>query len=162
MRIGVISDTHMPGKANALPKQLLEDFKKVAMIIHAGDIVEMEVLEKLKSVCPTIKVVQGNMDSPEVRKKFPEKEIIEIGKFRIGVMHGHGAPDKLIEVLMRAFKDDSVNMIIFGHSHTGINEEKEGILFFNPGSPTDTIFAPFNSYGIIEINDTIHATIVRL
>jgi len=64
--------------------------------------------------------------------------------------------------LTEAFKNDKVDLIIFGHSHCGLNEKKGGILFFNPGSATDKVFAPYNSYGIIEINDKIKATIIRI
>ena len=53
-------------------------------------------------------------------------------------------------------------MLVFGHSHQPMNEIKDGILHFNPGSPTDKIFAPFNSYGILEINDKINGKIIKI
>lgn len=162
MRIGVISDTHIPNATDSLPKKILEDFKEVDLIVHAGDLVDMSVLEKLKSVCNNVKAVRGNMDSYEVRKNLPEKEVFTVGKHRIGLMHGYGAPRNLIEVLAQAFKDEKPDLIIFGHSHSAYNEEKNGILFFNPGSPTDKVFAQHNSYGIIEINDKIEAKVIRI
>jgi putative phosphoesterase len=102
------------------------------------------------------------MDPVHLKSKLPQKEIIKVGKFKIGVMHGWGNPAKLIEILNEDFKNDGVDMIIFGHSHYALNEKIGNIIFFNPGSPTDKNFAPFNSYGIIEINDSIEAKIVRL
>ncbi|MBP7217243.1 MAG: metallophosphoesterase family protein [Candidatus Omnitrophica bacterium] len=162
MKIGVISDTHMPDKTIPLPAKLIEDFKTVDMVIHAGDITSLATLESLKTICPHLKAVRGNMDDPEVRKLYPEKDIIIIGKFRIGVAHGFGPPQGLLTYLEHAFQHDHVHVIIFGHSHKAFNETRNGILFFNPGSPTDSVFAPYKSYGIIEINDTIKATIVRL
>jgi hypothetical protein len=162
MKIAVISDTHIPDRANNIPKKVMEELKRADMVIHAGDLVDLSVLEQLKSSCNNIRGVFGNMDPPEVKAKLPEKDIITVGKYRIGVMHGYGAPGKLIELLSGAFKDDNVNIIIFGHSHSGVNERIAGILFFNPGSLTDKVFSPYNSYGIIEINDKIDAKIIRI
>jgi putative phosphoesterase len=64
--------------------------------------------------------------------------------------------------MQEAFKNDGVDIVIFGHSHQPFNQMVKGILFFNPGSPTDEIFAPYKSFGIIEINDTIEARIVKI
>ena len=162
MRIGVISDTHIPDKANAIPQKVLDEFKKVDMIIHAGDLVDLSVLEELKSTCKNVKAVWGNMDPQEARKVLSEKEILGVGKYKIGIMHGYGAPNRLVELLTEIFKNDDVDLIIFGHSHSPLNEKRGNILFFNPGSLTDKILAPYNSYGIIEINDTIKAEIIKL
>jgi len=162
-KIGVISDTHMPGRAVGLPQKMLDDFKTADMVIHVGDLVELAVLRQLESCCKNVTAVWGNMDGPEVREKLQEKKIIKIGKYKIGIMHGAGHPGKLVELLSRQFKDDAVDVIIFGHSHLPLNERKGGILFFNPGSPTDKIFSPFNSYGIIEIDDDkIEAKIIEI
>lgn len=162
MRIGVIADTHIPDRAKDIPKEILEDFKSVDMIIHAGDLVDLSVWDKLKTVCTNIRGVYGNMDPYEVRKKLAEKEIIKIANYKVGVMHGSGAPHKLIELMEESFRNDSVNLIIFGHTHAPLFEKKDNILFFNPGSPTDKIFSPYNSYGIIEIKDKIEAKIIRI
>jgi putative phosphoesterase len=102
------------------------------------------------------------MDDYDIKSRFPEKEIIKIGNHKIGVMHGYGHPNNLIDLLKDIFKDDELDIIIFGHSHTAFNEKINNILFFNPGSPTDKIFAPYNSYGIIEINDKIEAKIIKI
>jgi putative phosphoesterase len=102
------------------------------------------------------------MDPEAIKNILPEKEIFNIGKFKFGLAHGIGAPANLIDLLSETFKDDKVDVVIFGHSHSPCNENKNGILFFNPGSPTDKVFAPYNSVGIIEINDKIEARIVKL
>jgi putative phosphoesterase len=162
VKIGVIADTHIPDRAEKIPEEILNDFKGADMIIHAGDLVELSVLDKLKSICPNIKAVWGNMDPYEIRKKLPEKEIIKVANYKIGLMHGWGYPNKLIDLLSEEFKNDHVDLIIFGHSHSPINEKKDNIIYFNPGSPTDKIFSPYNSYGIIEINDKIEARIIKL
>ena len=162
MKIGVISDTHISGESKNIPQKILEEFKNVDMIIHAGDLADLSVLDKLKGICAKVIAVRGNMDPEEVKKILPEKEIIQVGNHKIGLMHGHGAPANLVELLTSVFKNDKVDLIIFGHSHSGINEKRNNILFFNPGSPTDKVFAPYNSYGIIEINGGIKARIVKI
>lgn len=162
LKIGVISDTHIPEKAKSIPPKIMEGLKGVDMIIHAGDLVDLSVIEQLKAACPNVKAVYGNMDPSDVRKALPEKEIIQAEKYRIGLMHGYGAPVNLIELLSRLFKDDGVDMIIYGHSHSPENKKIGKVLFFNPGSATDKVFAPYNSYGIIEIDGGINAKVIRI
>lgn len=163
MRIGVISDTHIPGKVSKIPAEVLNAFRGADMIIHAGDLIVLDVLAELKKICPDVRVVSGNMDCIHVRNKFPEKELIKAGEVNIGVMHGFGPPDGLVGILEEAFKKDKPDLIIFGHSHSAFNEKKDNVIFFNPGSPTDKVFSSYNSYGIIEINGkNIDAKIIRL
>ena len=162
MKIGVIADTHIPDRAGDIPQQIMENFKNADMIIHAGDLVNLSVLDKLQALCKDIRAVYGNMDSDDVRKKLPQKQLIKVGNYNIGVMHGHGNPNKLMDFMAEQFKNHNVDLLIFGHSHYALNEKKGNILYFNPGSPTDKIFAPYNSYGLIEINDKIEAKIIKL
>jgi putative phosphoesterase len=162
MKIGVISDTHISQKSEHLPKKILDDFKTADIVLHAGDLIGLSVLDELKKVCKTIYAVRGNMDTQEVKQKLNEKEIIQAGKYRIGLMHGSGNPAKLIGFLTDAFQEDKVDVIVFGHSHYPVNEKKKGILYFNPGSAMDKVFAQYNSYGILEINERLEAKIIKL
>ncbi|MCM8779773.1 MAG: metallophosphoesterase [Candidatus Omnitrophica bacterium] len=162
MRIGVISDTHITQKSEHLPKKILDDFKTADMVLHAGDLVDITVLDELRKVCKNVYAVSGNMDSLDVKQKLKIKEIIPAGRYRIGLMHGWGNPTKLIEALADAFKEDNVDIIVFGHSHLPLNEKRGGVLFFNPGSALDKMFAPYNSYGILEVNDKVEAKIIKL
>ena len=161
MRIVVLSDTHVPRMARDIPKAVYDDIKKSDLVLHAGDFVEMSFLEKLRKVKKTIAVF-GNMDSKEISSSLKSKEIIEAGKFRIGLIHGWGSPDGLADRILEEFKGDKVDCIVFGHSHRPMNEMIKKVLFFNPGSTTDKIFAPYNSYGIIDVNGKITAKIVKL
>lgn len=160
MKILVLADTHIPINAKELPEEIYQQAKNVDMIIHAGDIVDLNVLGKLEAFAP-VKAVFGNMDSQDARDKLKKKEIIKVGKFRIGIIHGAGAPSGLTEYARKSFKKP-IDIIIFGHSHNPVNEYVDGILLFNPGSVTDKIFAPYNSYGILELSDKIHSEIKRL
>ncbi len=162
MKIGVIADTHISDRAGKMPDEVLEAFKDVDLIIHAGDLVDLKVLDILRRLSKEVKAVYGNMDPEQVRRELPVKQVISIGKHRIGIMHGYGNPRMLPDVLAREFKSDNVNLIIFGHSHEPLNLKKGDCLYFNPGSPTDKVFASYNSFGIIEINDKIEARIIKI
>ena len=150
MKILVLSDTHIPRVAPDLPEPVYAEIKGADMILHAGDFVDLDVLETLRKL-KKVHAVYGNMDSPELRRTLKDKEIVSAGKFRIGLIHGYGAPKDLMETVKAEFAN--VDVIVFGHSHTAMNVVKDGILFFNPGSPTDKIFASANTYGILEVTD---------
>ncbi len=159
MRVLVLSDTHIPRAAQDLPKEVYDEIEKVDMIIHAGDFVEKDLYDKLKVLKP-IAAVYGNMDPAELRRILKERDIVEIGKFRVGLIHGFGAPKDLINTVKGQFTN--VDAIIFGHAHAPINVTRDGVLLFNPGSPTDKIYASVNSYGILEIGDKISASLVKI
>jgi len=162
VKIGVISDTHISDAVTKIPKEILEAFKSTDMIIHAGDLVDLSVINELKSVCKNVVAVSGNMDSANLKDRLPEKEIIKVGIYKIGITHGLGHLGGLISYLEKKFQGDNVDVVIFGHSHNPFNEKRGNILYFNPGSPTDKVFAAFNSYGILEINDKIEAKIIKI
>ncbi len=161
MKIGVISDTHIPIQAQGIQTSILKKFKELDLILHAGDLVDTDTLSCLKDIKETVAVC-GNMDSLEIRKQLKTKQIITIDKFKIGLIHGWGHPKNLIDIVRDAFKNESVDIIVFGHSHQPYNGIIDDILFFNPGSPTDKVFCPYNSYGIIEITDTIKGEIIKI
>lgn len=162
IKIGVISDTHIPIQAEAIPACLRESLAGMDMLLHAGDLIELSVIKTFQSICPNLKAVYGNMDPPEVRAALCEKAIIEAGNYRIGLTHGHGSPASLLNTVSKIFANDKVDIIVFGHSHQPFNEKRGKILYFNPGSLTDRVFAPFNSYGIIELGDEIKSTLIKI
>ncbi|MBF0570376.1 MAG: metallophosphoesterase family protein [Candidatus Omnitrophica bacterium] len=159
MIIGVLSDTH----SFQIPPAIIERLKKADLIIHAGDICDLQTLKLLKKTAPT-KAVQGNMDELAVRKLLPLKEIIMCGNLKIGVTHGHiGETREALKNAMSSFKDDKMDVVIFGHSHQAMNEKVGPTLYFNPGSPNDVIKAKKFSYGIINIEaGKINAEIIKI
>ncbi len=146
MKIAVVSDTH----SLEVPVKIINDLKTMDLIVHAGDFCSMKDLEQFSKI-KELKAVYGNMDDQSVRKKLPEKIIFEVEGFKIGVYHGDGAPKGMIDRIKAKFAQDKVDVIIFGHSHVPMNEKDGNILFFNPGSLTDTIRAPYRSYGVLQI-----------
>jgi len=162
MKIGVISDTHIPMKVDKLPDELVKALKGCDLIMHAGDLVELSVLEDLKKITK-VEAVYGNMDSANVRNALPDKKILRLGGKVLCLMHGYDNPDNLIDILKKEFIREKPDIIVYGHSHRPTNEYIDEILFFNPGSCTDTVFAPYRSYGIIEIDKgEIKASIYKL
>ncbi len=151
-KIIVISDTHIPVVAKELPKELESYLENSDYLISAGDFVSQDFLKDLEKKYNLIGVA-GNMDSLEIRNYLPYKRTFEIEGVKFGLIHGRGAPQDLIEYCLKEFEGKDLDIIIFGHSHRAFKGYYKDIFFFNPGSPTDTIYAPYKSFGIIEVED---------
>lgn len=159
--VGVIADTHIPERAQEMPSQLKEIFRGVDLILHAGDLVELQVLEWLGKLARW-EAVAGNMDPPAVRNLLPVKKIITLSNFRIGLIHGSGAPGGLVAQIQREFRGEKLDCIVFGHSHQPYQEVIDGILFFNPGSPTDRVFSTQPTVGLLHLKEKIDGEIIRV
>lgn len=168
MKIGVISDTHispgfdvmhlLSGNSNNDPEYLYElvksYFSDVKVIIHAGDITHMAVIESLGRLGEVF-AVAGNMDPNNVYHSLGDRKIIVLNGFKIGIMHGWGSGEGLSFKIRQKFLPDKVDCIVFGHSHNPYNKIEDNILMFNPGSPTDKRFAKSRNIGILHIEDKI-------
>lgn len=149
-RIGVLSDTHMPRRAAGYPEALLQAFRGVDLILHAGDLTTLRALEPLRALAPVV-AVAGNTDDAAVRAALPTHRVIEAGGYRIGLTHGHLGPGATTpERARNTFSD--VHVVVFGHSHAPCCEQREGVLLFNPGSPTDRRAQPLFSCGILHLD----------
>ncbi len=151
MKIGVVSDTHATSFAQ-LPDRILLALAEADLIIHAGDFIAKDVLDSLKRL-GEVKAVRGNMDSEELKRILPEKELLVIEGRRIGITHGWGSPYGIDNRVGRMFED--VDIIVYGHSHYSQNEVKKGILFFNPGQAR-------NSFGMLTIGEEVKGEIIKL
>ncbi|MEI8350571.1 MAG: YfcE family phosphodiesterase [Candidatus Omnitrophota bacterium] len=164
MRILVIADTHIPVTAKQLPRIVIEEAKQCDCCIHAGDIISIAAFNALSQLTKTYAVL-GNMDNVELQGKLAYKTILAFDSIRLGLIHGRGTPSGLIEYIKKEFAAEmkSIDMFIFGHTHYPFNKEIDGKIYFNPGSPTDKIFAPYCSYGIVEIQGkTVTRSIVEI
>jgi uncharacterized protein len=159
MRVGVLSDTHVPAIVRYLPAVIFDIFKGVDLILHAGDILEMSVLDELRTIAP-VEAVAGNMDGTELHANLADKKIIPLGKYRAGLIHGKYKIDIQREMIRKEF--DDVDLIVYGHSHTPFWGKVNGVYFLNPGSPTDKRHAPYNSVAILEVGDELTAEIIRI
>lgn len=147
-----------PETLEELIRSLEEVFADVEMVVHAGDITSQTVLDELRKFGP-VEAVQGNMDRSKL-SSLPEEKVLEIEGRKIGVVHGWGAPAGIQQRIRSRFQD--VDAIIYGHTHEPFNEIIDGVLFFNPGSPTDNFFAPYKSVGILEVEQEISGQIIKL
>lgn len=157
MRIGVLSDTHIPRRARTLPDAILQGLVGVDLILHAGDIQTADVLAVLAQLAP-VQAVAGNVDLPELAEQLGFSRVIELPGCRLGLVHGHlepaGAPHRARSTLERAlWSFTDVQAVVFGHSHIALCEQHGGVLAFNPGSPTDKRRSPRPSYGILTLDD---------
>lgn len=159
MKIGVLSDTHIPNRAKALPAAVLEGFKGMDHIIHAGDISCIEVLRTLRKLAP-VTAVAGNGDPPKLRSLLGEKKILSVGGFNIGVVHGHGIKGKTAQRALQSFEPGEAHCIVFGHSHMPVCEYSGDILMLNPGSPTDKRTNRYFSFAILRIGRVIEPQLV--
>lgn len=167
MKVGVISDTHIRNdeELEAFKKIFSKHFSDIDLLLHAGDLVSLNVFKWLNEQVKTV-AVSGNMDFPEAAGLFPQSKIVKVDKFKIGLTHGWGPPRGLIERVKKVFNrpdgKSSVDCIVFGHTHSAFNRVIDGVLFFNPGAPTDKIFASYKSVGFLEIGVEIKGKIERI
>ena len=158
MKIGVISDTHLKEPHLEFKKMIESYFKDVEKIFHAGDFVDWSIAEYLSSQKELIAVC-GNMDSQGIGKIFPRKRIIELGGFKIGLIHGGGPPFGIESRIRGEF--DEVDIIVYGHSHTPASHWVKNILFFNPGSPTRS-YLHKPTLGILHLGEKIEGEIIKV
>ncbi len=151
-RVVVLADTHIPKVGPSLPGGLLERCEEADLILHAGDLIEISVLEELRSLTPT-RAVAGNMDLPEAKAVLPEKAVIEVEGKTIGLIHGWGPPMGIERRVLSRFQ--GVDVVVFGHTHKALVEKRKGTLLVNPGTPTDRRFSDRLSYAVLTIENGI-------
>jgi uncharacterized protein len=147
--VGVISDTH-----GLLRPQALEALRDSHIILHAGDVGTSAVLESLTSIAPVV-AVRGNVDR-EGFDNLPMTVATEVGGISLYMLHDVSQLDLKPEVA-------GFSTVIFGHSHRPLQEERNGVLFFNPGSAGPRRFKLPVSVGKLSItNRAITAEVITL
>jgi putative phosphoesterase len=148
--VGVISDTH-----GLLRPEALDALRGADVIVHAGDIGSPDVLKALSSVAP-VTAVRGNNDRGPWANKLPETAVVEIGRVRLYVLHD--VKELALDPRARGFA-----AVVSGHSHKPNAEERDDVLFFNPGSAGPRRFRLPISIGRLEIvRQRVHGTLVEL
>ena len=149
-RLAVISDTHLPRGARRLPDACIEQLRIADAILHAGDLIELSVLDDLERLGPPVHAVRGNVDSAEVQARLPLTRMVNIGGVRIAMVHDGGPADGRLDRMRRRFPD--ADAVVFGHSHLPLLEERDGFTIFNPGSPTERRRALRHTMGIATVD----------
>lgn len=145
----MLSDTHIPDHAKALPRELLGPLKRADLVLHAGDVTSAVVLDELQAFAP-VHVAMGNNDGRGVAAWGALDEVrLELDGVQVAMVHDSGPRAGREPRLRRRFPDS--RLIVFGHSHIPIDHEDGGVRFFNPGSPTWKRRQPLPTYGWITI-----------
>jgi putative phosphoesterase len=150
VRLAIISDTHLPRGGRVLPAACVEHLRAADLILHAGDFMELSVLEDLQALGPTVCAVRGNVDSAELQARLPLTRIVAAEDARIAMVHDAGPSDRRLARLRRRFPD--ANAVVFGHSHIPLLETDAGFTIFNPGSPTERRRAPRHTMGFATVD----------
>jgi putative phosphoesterase len=150
--IGVIADTHIPGKAKSLPEAAIRlfDAEEVELILHAGDISTLAVLNQLEAHAP-VEAVQGNVETAEVVRALPLTRELAVGGCAIGLVHDLGARQHHVRNARRLFP--TARVVVFGHSHIPLIEDRDDLLLLNPGSATDRRRQPHCTVALLTITD---------
>jgi uncharacterized protein len=150
-RLAIVSDTHLPRGSRAIPDACVERMRGADAILHAGDVMEPEILAELKALGPPVLAVAGNVDAPELQIELPASRLLDVDGVKIAMLHNAGPAEGRLERMRRRFPDAAA--VIFGHSHLPLLEQREGFAIFNPGSPTERRTAPRHTMGMATVED---------
>jgi putative phosphoesterase len=153
MLVGVISDTH-----GFFDSRVVRHFAGVEQIIHAGDIGGQAILDRLRDLAP-VTAVTGNVDwGGPLDRQVRRVEQLDLAGFRIFVTHIGDAPQQLV----RRLPEPRPQIYIYGHSHIALVEQRDGVLFLNPGAAGRPRFGRRPSLALLELGTEPSARIIDL
>lgn len=149
MRVVVLADTHAPRRWRGVPPGVAEHLRTAELILHAGDVCTVDVLDELSGYAP-VRAVRGNNDGPDIAAwGAPDRLVMDIDGLAVGMIHDSGAATGRLARMRRAFPE--CQLVVFGHSHIPMDISEVGLRLFNPGSPTDRRRQPQGTLGVLEI-----------
>ncbi|QDY07513.1 metallophosphoesterase [Micromonospora sp. HM134] len=150
MRLLMIADTHLPRRARELPDEVWTAVDAADVVLHAGDWVEVDLLDRLAERARRLVGVYGNNDGPDLRARLPEVAEVELAGLRVAVVHETGPKTGREQRCAARFPDR--DLLVFGHSHIPWDSVAPGGLrLLNPGSPTDRRAQPYATYLTAEV-----------
>ncbi len=141
MRIGLLSDTHIPDVASVLPSEVTRAFRGVDLILHAGDIYDPSVLDDLGQIAPVL-AARGDDDYLDPRKDrlVQEKHVLELEGHTVWLVHerAYYLQSSWLQSRVPTGQEtyDFPDIVVFGHEHRTVERRLDSILFVSPGSPT--------------------------
>ena len=152
MRLLLLADTHVPKRARDLPAQVWDEVDRADVVVHAGDWVDVALLDSFEQRSRQLIAVYGNNDGPALRARLPEIARTTIDGVRLAVVHETGARTGREQRCDTNFPDTDV--LVFGHSHIPWDTTTPtGLRLLNPGSPTDRRRQPVATYITATIDD---------
>lgn len=136
MKLLLIADTHVPKRARDLPARVWDEVGRADVVVHAGDWVDVALLDALEQRANQLLACWGNNDGPELRDRLPEVAEATLAGVRLSVVHETGTAHGRDERMSRRYTCSDV--LVFGHSHIPWDTtSRTGLRLLNPGSPTD-------------------------
>jgi len=139
MRIGLLSDTHIPEAETEIPPQVFEAFLGVDLILHAGDVTSYLVLDQLERISPVLAAL-GDHDYSWPNSRWQEKHVLKLAGHVLWLFHVRpytlSSESWLAEAKSKEEGKERPDVIVFGHEHRTLVENSDNILYINPGSPT--------------------------
>ena len=149
-RIAVVSDTHLPRFAARLETALRHiAAEEPEFILHCGDLTTLDATEALERIAP-VEAVAGNNDCADIVERYGRRKIVHVGRFLIGMVHGDGNRGTTLDRARAAFAGDTLDAIVFGHSHIPYLACHDGVWVVNPGSITDKRRQERFSFAVLE------------
>ena len=144
-RVLLLADTHVPKRARDLPPEVWDAVDAADVVVHAGDWVDVGLLDALEARSARLVACSGNNDGPELRRRLPEVGRAEIGGVRFGVVHETGGKHGREQRMAAAYPD--LDLLVFAHSLIPWDTVTDtGLRLLNPGSPTDRRRQPHCTY----------------
>jgi putative phosphoesterase len=159
----LLADTHVPLRAKALPAEVWAAVETADVVVHAGDWVDVALLDELEARAALLVGVFGNNDGAALRARLPEVARTTIEGVRFAVVHETGAAAGREGRADAGYPDDDV--LIFGHSHIPWDTvSPAGLRLINPGSPTDRRRQPFRTFmtAVVDAGRLRDVELVRL
>ncbi len=155
MRIGLISDTHIPEAREELPPEVKKAFEGVDLILHAGDIYTLSVLDELEEIAPVLAAL-GDDDYPGPDDRVKEIHTLKLEGQTLWLVHMRhmlSFPSKTGLNRAPSEQENSPTIVVFGHEHRAVVESSRGVFYVSSGSPTLLHYhRELGTVGILELN----------
>ena len=144
-RIGLISDTHMPQRCAALPDAVFDALEGVDLILHAGDVGELWVLDHLSTIAPVV-AVHGNDETEEAQRELPYQQLVTVAGQRVLLRHSHHQDraeelasrgrswHQILDRLAERGRRSGARVVVFGHAHVPLTYQHGDVHIVNPGA----------------------------
>ena len=133
MELAIISDTHIPSRASAIPEDFRDRLRRADHVVHAGDFDSTDALATVEGLAADLTAVAGNTD-PDLG--LPRTATLTVGDVEVAVTHGAGSPRGYEGRLAEAGREAGADVIVGGHTHEPLDTTRDGVRLLNPGSAT--------------------------